>query len=351
LKIVELLKVAINMNASDLHITVGVPPIVRVNGRLEKIGEDILLPVHTLEYVKEMLDASMMNRLLEAGEIDFSYSERGIGRFRANIYRQRGSYGIALRVIPMYIPNIDEMNLPQILKELSMKRNGLVLVTGPTGSGKSTTLAAMVEHMNRYRGDHIITIEDPIEFLHSHNRCMVNQREIGNDSTSFAKALRAALRQDPDIILVGEMRDLDTISTAVTAAETGHLVLSTLHTIGAANTTDRIIDVFPSNQQSQIRAQLAGVLQGIISQQILPKSDGSGRVAAFEVMTATPAARNLIREGKTHQLQTIIETGSKYGMHTMDSYLINLYKSGKIDKENLRKYAVDLDAITRQVGF
>ncbi|MBP2027361.1 twitching motility protein PilT [Acetoanaerobium pronyense] len=351
MKIIELLKIAINMNASDLHITVGVPPIARVNGKLEKIGEDILLPNHTLEYVKEMLDARLMNKLLEIGEIDFSYSQTGVGRFRANIFRQRGSYGIALRVIPMFIPNIDQMNLPPILKDLSMKRNGLVLVTGPTGSGKSTTLAAMVEHMNRNRSSHIITIEDPIEFLHSHNKSIINQREIGNDSTSFSKALRSSLRQDPDVILVGEMRDLDTISTAVTAAETGHLVLSTLHTIGAANTADRIIDVFPSNQQSQIRAQLAGVLQGIISQQIIPRADGKGRVATFEIMTATPAAKNLIREGKTHQLQTIIETGAKHGMQTMDSSLIKLYNSGIIDKENLRKYAVDLDAISRQVGY
>lgn len=351
MKIIELLETAIKMNASDLHITVGVPPIGRVNGRLEKIGEKILLPDDTLEYVKEMLDARLMNKLLELGEIDFSYSQKGIGRFRANIFRQRGSYGIALRVIPMYIPNIDGMNLPPILKDLSMKRNGLVLVTGPTGSGKSTTLAAMVEHMNRNRSSHIITIEDPIEFLHSHNKSIINQREVGNDSTSFAKALRSALRQDPDVILVGEMRDLDTISTAVTAAETGHLVLSTLHTIGAANTADRIIDVFPSNQQSQIRAQLSGVLQGIISQQIIPKADEKGRVAAFEIMLATPAARNLIREGKTHQLQTIIETGAKHGMQTMDASLLKLYKSGTITTESLRKYAVDIDSINRHIGY
>lgn len=351
MKMLELLEIATKEGASDLHITVGVPPVMRINGRLEKIGDTPLKPQDTSDLIKDLLDGRQMNHLIEQGEVDFSYAQQGIGRFRANIFRQRGSYGIAIRVVPVTVPTIDSLKLPPILKDLSLKRRGLILVTGPTGSGKSTTLAAMVNHMNHNRGDHIITIEDPIEFLHSHNKCMINQREIGNDSNSFSNALRAALRQDPDVILVGEMRDLDTISTAVTAAETGHLVLSTLHTVGAAKTADRIIDVFPPHQQQQIRTQLAAVLEGIISQQIIPRADGRGRVAAFEIMTATPAAKNLIREGKTHQLQTIIETGAKHGMQTMDASLMNLYRSGVITKDNLKKYAVDIDAINRQVGY
>jgi twitching motility protein PilT len=232
-----------------------------------------------------------------------------------------------------------------------MKQRGLILVTGPTGSGKSTTLASMIDLMNHQRNEHIITIEDPIEYLHKHNRSIVNQREIGHDSKSFANALRAALRQDPDIILVGEMRDLETISTAITAAETGHLVLSTLHTIGAAKTVDRIIDVFPPHQQQQIRIQLASVLEAVISQQILPKADGSGRIAAFEVMVANSAIRNLIREGKTHQIQNVIQTGASQSMVTMDASLIDLYKKRIIDMPTLRKYAVDFDMVQKQLNL
>ncbi len=349
--VLELLDRAISENASDIHITVGLPPIMRVNGALIKMKETPCTPRDSLDIVNQMLKSKQRDELEEKGEIDFSYSEQSIGRFRANIYKQRGSYGIALRVVPMYVPSIDGLNLPPILKDLSMKQRGLILVTGPTGSGKSTTLAAMINHMNQNRGSHVITIEDPIEYLHKHNKCMINQREIGNDTRSFSNALRAALRQDPDVILVGEMRDLETISTAITAAETGHLVLSTLHTVGATKTTDRIIDVFPPYQQQQIRTQLASVLEGIISQQIIPRADGNGRVAAFELLIATPAVRNLIREGKTHQLMTSLETGSKFGMNTMDSALIKLYKDGVIDNENLRKYAVDIDMINKQIGY
>jgi twitching motility protein PilT len=243
----------------------------------------------------------------------------------------------------MQIPTIDELNLPMVLKDLAMKQRGLVLVTGPTGSGKSTTLASVINYINLNISTHILTLEDPVEYLHKHHLSMVNQREIGNDSSNFANALRAALRQDPDVILVGEMRDLETISIAITAAETGHLVFSTLHTIGAASTIDRIIDVFPTHQQQQIRIQLASVLEGVISQQLMPTFDGNGRAAAFEVMMASPAIRNLIREGKTHQIQTLIQTGSKLGMKTMDNSLTELYRNGTITLDTAIDYSVDRD--------
>lgn len=258
---------------------------------------------------------------------------------------------MALRVVALNIPSMDALRLPLVLKELATKQRGLILVTGPTGSGKSTTLAAMIDHMNQTRNEHIITIEDPIEYLHKHQLSIVNQREIGHDSHSFANALRAALRQDPDIILVGEMRDLETIGTAITAAETGHLVMSTLHTIGAAKTVDRIIDVFPPHQQQQVRVQLASVIEAVISQQILPKADGTGRVAAFEIMVANAAIRNLIREGKTHQIQNVIQTGANQGMQTMDASLLELYKKRIIDLPTLRKYSVDVDMTMKQIQY
>lgn len=349
--IVELLQKAVKVQASDVHITVGIPPVMRVHGKLLKLGSTPLKKEDTLSLTQQILNAEQMSYLDETGEIDVSFSKKGTGRYRVNVYRQRGVHGIALRSIPIEVPTIDSLNLPQVLKGLAMKQRGLILITGPTGSGKSTTLAAMIRHMNENRNAHVITIEDPIEYLHKHNKSMINQREIGHDSKSFANALRAALRQDPDVILVGEMRDLETISTAITAAETGHLVLSTLHTIGSAKTTDRIIDVFPPYQQEQIKTQLAAVIEGIVSQQIIPRSDTEGRVAAFELMVATPAVRNLIREGKTHQLQTLIETGSKFNMKTMDADLLNLYRRGTIDKENLLKYAVDFEAVVKQVNF
>ncbi|MDO4793133.1 MAG: PilT/PilU family type 4a pilus ATPase, partial [Filifactor alocis] len=251
------------------------------------------------------------------------------------------------RTVSDTIPTMEELKLPPILKELCKKKRGLILVTGPTGSGKSTTLAAMVDHMNQFRGEHIITIEDPIEYLHRHKNSMVNQRELGKDTLSFGNALRAALREDPDIILVGEMRDLDTIATALTAAETGHLVMSTLHTIGAAKTIDRVIDVFPPHQQQQVRTQLSSVLEAVISQQLMPRSDQAGRIVGLEIMTATPAIRNLIREGKTHQIQTIIQTNAASGMKTMDSWLTDLYRQRKIDKDTFIKYAVDHDEVKK----
>lgn len=349
--ILEILKIAIDAGASDVHLTVASPPIMRVNGRLKRIGDERLMPDDTMRIIKEMLTPEQNETFEEKGELDISYSNPGLGRFRVNLYKQRGSYSMALRVVALNIPSMETLRLPLVLKELATKQRGLILVTGPTGSGKSTTLAAMIDHMNQTRNEHIITIEDPIEYLHKHQLSIVNQREIGHDSHSFANALRAALRQDPDIIQVGEMRDLETISTAITAAETGHLVMSTLHTIGAAKTVDRIIDVFPPHQQQQIRVQLASVIEAVISQQILPKADGTGRVAAFEVMVANPAIRNLIREGKTHQIQNVIQTGSNQGMQSMDASLIELYRKRLIDLPTLRKYSVDMDMTMKQIQY
>jgi len=351
MEILELLAKAIELKASDLHLTVASPPIIRVNGKLEKLTDTRLMPEDTQRIIHQMLTVDQINVFENKGELDFSYSYPGLGRFRVNVYKQRGSYSMALRVVSLSVPSMETLKLPVILKDLAMKQRGLILVTGPTGSGKSTTLASMIDYMNHLRSDHIITIEDPIEYLHKHDQSVINQREIGNDSHSFANALRAALRQDPDVILVGEMRDLETISTAITAAETGHLVLSTLHTVGAAKTVDRIIDVFPPHQQQQVRIQLASVIEAVISQQILPKADGTGRVAAFEIMVANTAIRNLIREGKSHQIQTVIQTGAQQGMVTMDSSLLDLYRKRIIDLPSLKKYAVDIDAVMKQVGY
>lgn len=347
--IIELLDITVSEKASDLHLTVGSLPIIRVNGHLKRIGDLKLMPSDTEQIVKEMLSQDQREVLDARGEIDFSYSNPGLGRFRVNAYKQRGSYSIALRVVTLEIPSIESLNLPSVIEELSKKRRGLILVTGPTGSGKSTTLAAMINYINTHRTEHIMTLEDPIEYLHRHGSSVVNQREIGHDSESFATGLRSALRQDPDIILVGEMRDLETISTAITAAETGHLVLSTLHTIGAAKTIDRIVDVFPPHQQQQVKVQLSYVLEGIVSQQLLPKYDGTGRVAALETMVINPAIRNLIREGKTHQMQNIIMTNARLGMQTMDASLLQLYRSRQIDKDNLLKYAIDRETVSKQI--
>jgi twitching motility protein PilT len=279
--------------------------------------------------------------------MDLSFSLAGIGRFRVNVFKQRGTMAAAIRLVASKIPNPEDLGLPSSVIELSKKTRGLILVTGPTGSGKSTTLASLINLINHERADHILTLEDPIEYLHRHHKSIVNQREIGHDSQSYANALRAALRQDPDVILVGEMRDLETISIAITAAETGHLVLSTLHTVGAAKTIDRIIDVFPPSQQQQIRIQMSTVLQAVISQQLLPRRDKSGRVAAIEVMIANPAIRNLIREGKTHQITSSIQTGLKFGMQTMDGALADLYRKGIITREDAMTYAVDQEMLSK----
>lgn len=343
----ELVNKAVEMNASDIHITVGIPPTVRVNGELIKIGEARLMPADTKDLVLQVLDEKQKVKLEQNGELDLSFSAEGIGRLRINAFKQRNSYSMAIRIVNLTIPTMEELGLPPIVSELAQKRRGLILVTGPTGSGKSTTLASMIDQINHDRSGHILTLEDPIEYLHKHNKSIVNQREIGLDSDNFSNALRASLRQDPDVILVGEMRDLETIGIAITAAETGHLVLSTLHTLGAAKTIDRVIDVFPPHQQQQIRTQLSSVLQGIISQQLLPTKDNKGRVAAFEILIGTPAVRSLIREGKTHQIQTMLQTGTKYGMETMDMFLLKLYKAGKISSENLLSYAIDKEMMLR----
>lgn len=347
----ELLTATIEKKASDLHVTVGVPPMMRISGDMCPYGDLKLLAPDILKLVEEVLDEKQLKQLNETGDLDFSYSLEGLGRFRFNIYRQRGAYAFVARSIPFRVPELSELNLPPVISELTGLSKGLILVTGPTGSGKSTTLAAMINKINGERSEHIITLEDPIEFLHRHNKSIINQREIGYDSKSFTSALRASLRQDPDIILVGEMRDLDTISIAITAAETGHLVLSTLHTIGAAKTIDRIIDVFPPHQQPQIRVQLSTVLQAVISQQLIPKADGTGRVAAIEVMVATPAIRNLIREGKGPQIVSAIQTGAKFGMQSMDSSILGLLKKGIITEEDATTYAVDPEMLFKMNSF
>lgn len=350
MRVIDFLEKAVQMKASDLHITVASPPIVRINGKLTKLGDIKFTPEDTQEIIEQLMNPYQKQEFERKGELDFSFSNPGLGRFRINVYKQRGSYSMAARVVALRIPSMEELRLPPIITELAKKKRGLILVTGPTGSGKSTTLASMIDYMNKNRTDHILTLEDPIEYLHKHDKSIVNQREIGVDSRSFNDALRASLREDPDVILVGEMRDLETIATAITAAETGHLVLSTLHTIGAAKTIDRIIDAFPPHQQQQIKIQLSSVMESVISQQLLPRADKLGRVAAFEVMLANPAIRNLIREGKTHQIQTVIQTNTKLGMQTMDASLMNLYQNQLIDRENLEKYAVDLEMIKRQAG-
>lgn len=336
----DLLQITIKEGASDLHLTVGIVPIVRVNGELVPIGREKLTPEDVQNYAKEILQDSY-EEYEKVGEADTSYSIAGIGRFRVNIFKQRGSDAIALRAVGLKIPLLSELGFPSVVKELTEKQRGLVIVTGPTGSGKSTTLAAMINEINLNRASHIITLEDPIEYLHKHNKSIINQREIGKDSRSYAAALKSVLREDPDVILVGEMRDLETISVALTAAETGHLVFSTLHTIGASKTIDRIIDVFPPYQQQQIRIQLAAVLNGVISQQLVPRLDQNGRTAALEVMISTPAIQNMIREGKTYQIESSIQTGSKYGMKTMDMNLAELYKRQAISYEDALLYSID----------
>lgn len=344
----DLLLKTIELKASDLHLTVGIPPKVRVNGKLISIGEEALNENQTKDFAKEILGRHY-EEFMKVGEYDCSYEIPKIGRFRVNTFKQKGNVAIVLRYLTIHIPTLDELKHPRIFKDLVKKRRGLVLVTGPTGSGKSTTLAAMINEINMSRACHIITLEDPIEYVHTHNKSIINQREIGDDTGSYANALRAALREDPDVILVGEMRDYETISIAITAAETGHLVFSTLHTIGAAKTIDRIIDVFPPHQQAQIRTQLSGVLQGVISQQLVETADGKGRVAALEIMTITPAISNLIREGKTYQIESSIQTGAKFGMKTMDMALSDLYKNMVITQESALSYAVDKEVLMKLI--
>ncbi|GAA0769059.1 type IV pilus twitching motility protein PilT [Clostridium subterminale] len=328
----ELLKYVVENEGSDLHLSVGAPPIQRKNGELLNVIEEVLSREIVKKYSKEILGE---NYLIynEVGEMDILYTLPDVGRYRVNIYKERGFDTIAIRVIPVKVPTIEDLNMPTIIKEFTNKKDGLILITGPTGSGKSTTMAAMINEINSNKKTHIVTLEDPIEYLHSHKKSLINQREIGRDTESYDSGLRAILREDPDVILVGEIRDLETMSAVLLAAETGHLVISTLHTISAYKTIDRIINYFPSEQQLRIRNQLSTVLRGIVCQRLFKKMDGSGRIAALEVMVNTPAVQNLIREGKIHQIPSAMETSSKYGMQTMEMAIskINRY----IDKEEL----------------
>jgi twitching motility protein PilT len=329
----EVLLQVMEREASDLHLTSGAPPMIRHHGQLHALEYPNLTPQLCREVIYSILTNDQRQRLETDWQIDFAYSIPGRARFRVNAYFQRASIGAAFRLIPHEMPALRDLGLPNTLVDFTKKPRGFVLVTGPTGSGKSTTLAAMLDLINETRHEHIMTIEDPIEFLHRHKNCIVNQRELGGDAQSFALALKAALRQDPDVILVGEMRDLETISTALTAAETGHLVFATLHTQDTAQTVDRIVDVFPPEQQQQVRVQLSVSLQGIVTQQLLPRADGNGRAVATEVLVPTPAVRNLIREGKTHQIYSALQTGGSHGMQTMDAALADLVRSHVISRD------------------
>jgi twitching motility protein PilT len=341
--------------ASDLHLTVGSQPAIRVHGHLYRLENfPALTPEDTRQLLYRILNTEQQKRLEIDRQIDLSYSIPGVARFRVNIYSQRESLAGAFRMIPDALKTLEELGLPTSLYELAHKPRGLVLVTGPTGSGKSTTLAALVDEINRTRADHIITIEDPIEFLHRHKKCVVNQREIGPDATSFAEALRGALRQDPDVILLGEMRDLETISTALTAAETGHLVFATLHTQDAASTIDRVIDVFPAAQQGQIRTQLAGTIMGVVAQALLPTADGQGRAAAIEILLPDDAVRNLIRQAKLEQIYSVMQTNTSRGMQTMEQALADLVSRGVVDRELAlarSSKAEQLDALLSRAGL
>ena len=341
---------AIKLGASDLHITTDLPPMVRIHGKVQPLDYPPLTPNMTREMIYDILSNDQRQRLENDWELDFSYTLPKTARFRVNVYFQRGAMGAAFRTIPHEIKNFSELGLPKAIEDMTDKPRGLVLVTGPTGSGKSTTLASMIDRINQSRHEHIMSVEDPIEFLHNHKSCIVNQREVNQDTKSFAEALKHVLRQDPDVILVGEMRDLETISIALTSAETGHLVFATLHTQDAPQTIDRIIDVFPAHQQGQIRVQLANALQGIVTQTLLPKRDGKGRVVACEILVPTPGVRNLIREGKNHQIYSAMQTGGKFGMQTMDAALVELLRKGLISREEAEKRSSNPDEMHRLAG-
>jgi twitching motility protein PilT len=347
----DLLSQMMDTGASDLHLTSGAPPMVRLRGELRPMGEHPQLSPGELQRgIYAMLSQKQRERFENELELDFAYSLPGRARFRVNVYRQRESLGAAFRMIPYEIKALEQLGIPPAVSNFAGLPRGMVLVTGPTGSGKSTTLAGVIDLANRTRHEHIMTVEDPIEFLHRHKSCLVNQREVGEDTKSFSNALKHALRQDPDIILVGEMRDLETISVALTAAETGHLVFATLHTQDAAQTVDRVIDVFPSEQQQQVRVQLAGAIQGVVCQSLCKTRDGRGRVAATEVMVATPAVRNLIREGKTHQIYSAMQAGAKHGMHTMDQHLAELVRTNQITYEHGLEKCHHVEDFNRLLG-
>jgi twitching motility protein PilT len=346
----ELLRIARDKRASDVHLGAGSPPMARIDGDIIPILDtgDIYLPENIDHIVSHIVDPESMKTLQTMGELDMPYSIPGVARLRVNIYRQRGSYAIAARLLNPTIPSPETLGIPDSVVSMCDKKRGMVLFTGPTGSGKSTSLASLIDVVNERYHHHIITLEDPIEYLHRNKSCIVHQREIGPDTKSYANALRAALREDPDVILIGEMRDLETISIAATAAKTGHLVFSTLHTVSAVDTVNRIIDVFPPHQQEQIRTQLADILICVVAEQLLPRAEGKGRVAAYEVMLSNSAIRNYIREGKTYQITTVIQTNKAAGMKTMDDDLIDLYRKNIITKETAIQYARDRVAQERK---
>ena len=346
----EFMRLAGRLGASDVHMKVGSPPVLRVNGELQiQAGYDPL-SVEAMEmYVGQLTTERQRRRFEEDLELDLGYGLSGVGRYRVNVGSQRGTLTVVARLLTTEIPTLESLNLPPVCKELALKPRGLVLVTGPTGSGKSTTLAAMIDYLNERETRRIVTAEDPIEYLFRDKNCFITQRELGTDTPSFASALKHALRQDPDVILVGEMRDLETISAAITAAETGHLVFSTLHTAGAALTMERMIDVFPSEQQQQVRVQLANIIQGVLYQMLLPTVDARGRAAAVEVMIATPAVRNLVREGKTHQLPGVIETSQRVGMQTLDQALTELYRRGTVAIDEVLSRAMNPEYLLSQI--
>ena len=343
----DLLRIAASRRASDLHLTVGLPPQLRVDGRLASTNFEPVQPEDTQRMIYDILSDRQITDFERTHELDLSYGISGVGRFRVNIFMQRGCISGAFRMIPTQIPSFQELNLPPILRDLSAHSSGMILVTGPTGCGKSTTQATMINHINHTRQCHIVTIEDPIEYLHSHKKCMINQRELGSDTYGFAPALRSVLREDPDVILVGEMRDLETIDAALTLAETGHLVFGTLHTRSAAQSIDRIVDVFPPHQQEQIRVLLANTVDAIIAQQLLPRQTGVGRVPAVEIMIANAAVRNLIRDNKSYQIPSLIETGVQQGMQTMDRALAELVRRGIVSFEEALARTIDTDNFNR----
>jgi twitching motility protein PilT len=346
-----LLQEMIQRGASDLHLTVGNPAMIRIDGDLTKSkNSQVLAPKDTLSLSYSILTENQKKRFEVEDELDFSFGVQNLSRFRGNVFKQRGCVAMAIRQIPYEVISLEKLGMPPVVSKLADRPRGLVLVTGPTGSGKSTTLAAMLDKVNRERKGHIITIEDPIEFIHRHQSCMVNQREVGSDTQSFTHALKYALRQDPDVVLIGEMRDLETISAALTIAETGHLVLATLHTNSAAESINRIVDAFPSHQQAQIRAQLAFVLEGVVTQTLLPKAKGKGRVCACEIMVCTPAIRAVIRDEKIHQIYSLMQAGKKHGMQTMNDALQLLYMKSEVTLEEALKRSGDPNELLRAVG-
>jgi twitching motility protein PilT len=346
-----LLEEMIEKEASDLHITAGESPKLRIDGEITNSSvSHVMSPKDTLQLAYSVLTENQKKRFETEDELDFSFGIQNLARFRGNCFKQRGCVGMVIRMIPFSVRTFQDLGLPPVVAKLAERPRGLVLVTGPTGSGKSTTLAAMIDKINKERKSHIITVEDPIEFIHRHQSCIVNQREVGTDTKSFASALKYALREDPDVILVGEMRDLETISAALTIAETGHLALATLHTNSAAESINRIIDVFPSNQQSQVRAQLAFVLEGVVTQTLLPKAKGRGRAMACEIMVATPAIRALIRDDKVHQIQSALQAGKKFGMQTMNDALYQLYVQREVAHDECLRVSPDPNEFLRMLG-